>query len=423
MPSYDELKKEWNEKGESYAKAINEMVAWSEENGWDNFKGKEPQDGRDEKLCGEVYKLLAKANESGDTAKFRADFPPSNIVINDELDKLLCNIDQIFCIDYDNAVFVASKYSDGRTRKTTYMLHGNEPRLVATDIIAVGKSKQNEIFAVARNGEITLTKGFALDGEILARFRHDIKDDNIIEILPFNDGSKVVVVSYGGIFLIGQEGAKLIHAEIDEYNDDENYEIYIDMANATLSNDNKFIVTGDQCSDHILLDANGEKLGVIGVQSSYSHFCLFAKDDSQLITNSCHFYNGITIGIDGAQLKKGLEVEAYSYDDEHKNFIVIDDAMRVYAGVVMSEFYVLGDAYGYIKAISKDGTHIWRYYLGGTIRSMAVTDDGKTLFVGTYGGRLHKLKFGEPRHSHAIGTADIGEEFRLLVFEDKIYKW
>ncbi|MDP2540943.1 hypothetical protein CSC81_13890 [Tenacibaculum discolor] len=52
---------------------------------------------------------------------------------------------------------------------------------------------------------------------------------------------------------------------------------------------------------------------------------LFSKDDKQLITNSCYFYNGITIGIDADNLN-GIEVE--SYVDETDNFKVIDDEMR-----------------------------------------------------------------------------------------------
>ena len=172
------------------------------------------------------------------------------------------------------------------------------------------------------------------------------------------------------------------------------------------------------------MDSEGERLGCIGAQSSYPHFCLFSADDTQLITNSCHFYNGVTIGVDRALLKCGLEVEAYSYDEEgEQNFTLIDDAMRVYAGVATRDFYILGDAYGYIKAVGKDGRKIWRHYLGGTIKSMALSEDGGVLFVGTYGGRLHKLRLGAGQDRHTIGNGNHKEEFRLIAYEDKIYRW
>ena len=295
----------------------------------------------------------------------------------------------------------------------------------------MGKSKRNELYALLRRGEVELIKDYdgKGGGELVARFSHELEiiyDE--VEILPFNDGSKVLLSCHNGIFLISQSGAKLIHPIYEDgqlYEDgDGNAALYIDMANVTLSNDNALIVAGEQCGDHVLMDSEGERLGSIGAQSSYPHFCLFSADDTQLIANSCHFYNGVTIGVDRAALKRGVDVEAYSYDEDgEKNFTLIDDAMRVYAGVATRDFYILGDAYGYIKAVGKDGRKIWRHYLGGTIKSMALSEDGSVLFVGTYGGRLHKLRLGAGQDSHTIGNGNHKEEFRLIAYEDKIYRW
>lgn len=436
---YEALKakwqKEWNEKGEKYAKAVNDMVAFAEVHGWDAYKGEDPVDERKgmTQLCEAVFALLKEANERGETAKFRADFPPSNIIFEecedeagsaDEKDKIgdkLGNVDQICPLGGENVLFIASN-DDG---KTLYLLEGDRVSEVAKGVIAVGKSKRNEIYALLRRGEIELVKGYdgKGGGEPVARFSHELEiiyDE--AEILPFNDGSKVLLAAHDGIFLISQSGAKLIHPIYED--DDGNAALYIDMANATLSNDNALIVAGEQCGDHVLMDSEGERLGGIGAQSSYPHFCLFSADDTQLITNSCHFYNGVTIGVDRAALKRGLEVEAYSYDEEgEKNFTLIDDAMRVYAGVATRDFYILGDAYGYIKAVGKDGRKIWRHYLGGTIKSMALSENGSVLFVGTYGGRLHKLRLGAGQDSHTIGNGNHKEEFRLIAYEDKIYRW
>ena len=431
-----EWQKEWNEKGEKYAKAVNDMVAFAEVHGWDAYKGEDPVDEREgtTQLCEAVFALLKNANECGETAKFRADFPPSNIIFDEredeagnagEKDKIgdkLGNVDQICPLGGENVLFIASN-DDG---KTLYLLEGECVSEVAKGVIAVGKSKRNEIYALLNQDEVWLIRGYdgKSGGELVARFGHELEiiyDE--AEILPFNDGSKVLLVAHDGIFLISQSGAKLIHPIYEDEGDDDD-ELEIDMANATLSNDNELIVAGEQDSDHVLMDSEGERLGGIGAQSSYPHFCLFSADDTQLITNSCHFYNGVTIGVDRAALKRGLEVEAYSYDEEgEKNFTLIDDAMRVYAGVATQDFYILGDAYGYIKAVGKDGRKIWRHYLGGTIKSMALSEDGSVLFVGTYGGRLHKLRLGAGQDSHTIGNGNHKEEFRLIAFEDKIYRW
>lgn len=428
-----EWQKEWNEKSEKYAKAVNDMVAFAEVHGWDAYEGEDAVDEREgmTQLCEAVFELLKDANERGETAKFRADFSPSNVIFDKKLRKKLKNIDQICSLRGENVLFMVSKSAPEGRCKTLYLLEGDRVSKVADDVIAVGKSKRNEIYALLRRDEVELIKGYdgRGGGEPIAKFSHDVKlTYDEAEILPFNDGSKVLLSCHDGIFLISQSGAKLIHPIYEDgqlYEDDEgNAALYIDMANATLSSDNALIVAGEQCGDHVLMDSEGERLGSIGAQSSYPHFCLFSADDTQLITNSCHFYNGVTIGVDRATLKRGLEVEAYSYDEDgEKNFTLIDDAMRVYAGVATRDFYILGDAYGYIKAVGKDGRKIWRHYLGGTIKSMALSEDGSVLFVGIYGGRLHKLRLGAGQDSHTIGNGNHKEEFRLIAYEDKIYRW
>ncbi len=422
-----EWQKEWNEKGKKYAKVVNDMVAFAEVHGWDAYEGEDPVDEREgmTQLCEAVFELLKEANERGETEKFRADFPPSNVIFDKKLRKRLRDIDQICPLGGENVLFIASN-DDG---KTLYLLEGDRVSEVADDIIAVGKSKRNEIYALLNQDEVWLIRGYdgKSGGELVARFSHELEiiyDE--AEILPFNDGSKVLLAAHDGIFLISQSGAKLIHPTYeDEGEDEDEYELEIAMANATISNDNELIVAGEQDTDeHVLMDREGERLGGIGAQSAYPHFCLFSADDTQLITNSCHLYNGVTIGVDRALLKRGLKVEAYSYDEEgEKNFTLIDDAMRVYAGVATRDFYILGDAYGYIKAVGKDGRKIWRHYLGGTIKSMALSEDGRVLFVGTYGGRLHKLRLGAGQDSHTIGNGNHKEEFRLIAYEDKIYRW
>ena len=429
-----EWQKEWNEKGEKYAKAVNDMVAFAEVHGWDAYNGEDPVDEREgmTQLYEAVFELLKEANERGETERFRADFPPSNVIFSGENEKFknkLRDIDQICPLGGENVLFIASNDYG----KTLYLLEGDRVSEVAKGVIAVGKSKRNEIYALLNQNEVRLIRGYdgKSGGEPIAKFSHDVKlTYDEAEILPFNDGSKVLLSCHDGIFLISQSGAKLIHPICEDgqlYEDDEGNvaPLYIDMANATLSNDNALIVAGEQNTDeHVLMDSEGERLGGIGAQSSYPHFCLFSADDTQLITNSCHFYNGVTIGVDRALLKRGLEVEAYSYDEEgEKNFTLIDDAMRVYVGVATQDLYILGDAYGYIKAVGKDGRKIWRHYLGGTIKSMALSEDGSVLFVGTYGGRLHKLRLGAGQDSHTIGNGNHKEEFRLIAYEDKIYRW
>lgn len=422
-----DVQKEWNLKGKAYAEGINIMVDFGEKNGWENWKGKEPKDIRTH-LGKDVLDLLKKANLEDKVDEFRSNFPPSNMPIIKFIEKQSQSIEQLCFINDQKIVFlIGTPYQ----QRQAYLLDGDKILELDSSIVGIGKSKQGNVFAIASGNKISLLKNW--DGNLINEFIvNDLSESlGITELIPFNDGSKVILTSSSGIYLISEEGQKLIHPlnnDEEEYEDedgeddeDEDDEFSIDMENAALSNDNNFIVVGEQCRDHLVLDRNGNAIGSIGPQSSYPHFCLFSKDDKQVITNSCHFYNGITIGVDVSKLN-GIAIEAY----EDGDYTLIDEEMRVYAGVSASDYYILGDAYGYIKAFDKNGKKLWRHYLGSTISGMTLSDDEKTLWVGSSSGILHKLQLGKGhRDQHTIGNGDHYEEFRLLIWKDEpqIWKW
>ncbi|MCD7901012.1 MAG: hypothetical protein LUH22_14415 [Bacteroides sp.] len=410
------LQKQWYEEGEKYAQSINEMVAFAEENGWDKWKGKEPQEKR-ERLAEGVFDLLKEANLENRVDEFRKDFPPSHAPMVRFMDNKSQSITQLYFIEEEKIVFLTGASYETRQ---AYLLDGNQVTELDDSIRAVGKSKQGNIFAVVRQDKVAVYKGW--EGPLLNEFTlYKLAEEGITELIPFNDGSKVLVVSSEGIYLLDQE-EKLIHPDIDwnELEEEEDPDHYLDMENGTMDHKNQYIVVADQCSEHRILNLDGEELGSIGPQSSYPHFCLFSKDDSQLITNSCHFYNGITIGVDRDKLD-GAIIEPYEESDD---YVVIDEEMRIYAGVATSDYYILGDAYGYIKAFDKSGKKIWRHFLGSTISGMTLSDDEKTLWVGSYSGMLHKLQLGKGhRDTHTIGNGDHYEVFRLLLWKDEPQVW
>lgn len=413
---YDtKIQKEWFTEGEHYAKGINEMVEFGEKNGWENWKGKEPEDKR-AKLAKEVFELLKTANKNEDTETFRAHFPPAHTPMIPLMENKSQNIEHLHFIDDQKIVFLTGTSYE---KRAAYLLDHDRITKLDENIRAVGKSRQGNIFAIADSQKITLYKGW--NGDMVNEINLDENPDlTITELLPFNDGSKVVIVSSDGIFLASNNGQKLIHP-INEDNE-EDWSSQIDMENAALSNDNSYIVVGDQCYDHRILDHEGNTIGSIGPQSSYPHFCLFAKDDTQLITNSCHFYNGITIGINSDQYA-GADIEAYTESDD---FTSINEEMRVYAGVATKDYYILGDAYGYIKAFDKNGNTLWRHFLGSTISGITISDNEKTLWVAACSGFLHKLTLGKGhRDAHTIGNGNHYEDFRLVIWKDEpqIWKW
>ncbi|HCA08188.1 hypothetical protein [Chryseobacterium sp.] len=409
------IQEEWFSKGERYATEINEMVDFGEKNGWENWKGEEPEDKRSN-LAESVFNLLKTANQSGDIENFRANFPPAHTPIIPLLENRSQSIEQLHFISGEKIVFMTGTSYE---KRQAYLLDHGQVTQLEEKIQAIGKSKQNDVFAIATPGKISVYKGW--EGELINEFElNQTAELGITELIPFNDGSKVLLVTSFGIYLISQKEEKLIHP-INE-DDEEDWTPDIDMENATLSNDNSYIVVGDQSYDHRILDPEGNTLGSIGAQSSYPHFCLFTKDDSQLITNSCHFYNGITIGINSGQYE-GADIEAYTESDD---YTIIDEEMRVYAGTATKDYYILGDAYGYIKAFDKDGKQLWRHFFGSSISGMTLSDDEKTLWVSAHSGILHQLKLDKGRRdTHTIGNGNHYEEFRLLIWKDEpqIWKW
>jgi hypothetical protein len=403
------IKDEWNRLGSEYAKSVNEMVEFGEKNGWENWKGKEPEDNR-EHLADEIFNLLKKANKDNAVEEFRNDYPPSHSPIIKFLEKKGQSIEQLQFIGGQKIVFLTGT---SYQKRQAYILDNEDTLKLDSTINAIGKSKKNNVFAISAENKIITTQGW--EGNIISTFElKEAKDLGITELIPFNDGYKVLLITSEGIFLITKETEKMIHPVPDL--DDEEWDSYIDMENATLSNDNQFIVVGDQCSEHRILDTNGSQIGGIGQQSEYPHYCLFSKNDSQLITNSCHFYNGITIGVSSEKLN-GINIPEY---EESPLYKTIDEGMRVYCGTASSDFYILGDAHGYIKAIDHNGKCIWRHFLGSTISGITISDDEKSLWIGSYSGMLHKLQLGKGfRDDHTIGNGNHYEDFRLILWKEE----
>lgn len=312
------IQQEWYNIGETYATEVNKMVAFGEEHGWENWKGKEPEDNRDH-LADTVIQKLKEANKTGRIEEFRKQYPPAHTPLIKYFKEKGQSIEQLCFIEDEKIVFiVGTSYQ----KRQTYILDNKTLIKLDDTIEAIGKSHQNNIFAVKTPGILITRKEW--DGEIIETFElGDINKLGISNMTPFNDGKKVLVTTSEGIYLVSKNSINMIHPEPDL--EDEEWDSYIAMENATLSNNNQYIVVGDQSFDHRVMDSEGNQIGEIGPQSSYPHFCLFSKDDKQLITNSCHFYNGITIGVDTDNLN-GIEVE--SYVDETDNFKVIDDEMR-----------------------------------------------------------------------------------------------
>ena len=106
--------------------------------------------------------------------------------------------------------------------------------------------------------------------------------------------------------------------------------LYLAMEHGAVSPDGRLIVVGEQASTHLVFDNQLEQVADIGNPRDYPHHAAFSADGGTAVFNSCHFYNGTTIGVPTAALP-GLTTEMYG-DDERTP--VLEDGARVYASAV-----------------------------------------------------------------------------------------
>lgn len=409
LTSNKSLENEWNDKGSAYAKGINEMIEFGENHGWENWKSKEPKDDRAH-LAEDVLKLLRTANSNNTVTEFREKFPPAHAPFIKYYEEQGQYIENFCFISEDKIAFVIG---NSYQKRQAFTLTGRVIEKLNENIISIGKAHKNEIYAIADNSSIVTYQGWL--GKRIWKFKlPEIDNLTISQLIPYNDGLKVLLVSSEGIYLLERNDNSLIHP-VPDLTDSE-WTSDITMEHASLSHDNKLIAVGDQCSEHRILNEVGTEIAEIGPQSSYPHFALFAKDNQQVVMNSCHFYNGTTIGVLTKNIK-GVKIEAYTKDERYN---VIDNDCRVYAGVATTDYYIFGDAGGNIKAFTKDGKKVWRHFLGSTISGMTISDDEKTLWVGACSGIIHKLHLSlGKRDDHTIGNGDHFEDLRIIFWKNE----
>jgi hypothetical protein len=401
------LQTSWETKGHLYAKEIKAMIEAGELPGPDNRNGEKPADDRNE-LALEVLSLLKKANKEGTIEPFRTQFPPAYAPFINIIQEQGQSIENLTFISDNTIAFVIGTAYE---KRKAYILSDRTVVRLNDAIQSIGKSPQNGIFAIADNNSVITYKGWR-EKKIFDFKLPEVKELAISQIIPFNDGLSVLLISSEGIYLLTTRGNSMIHPVPDP--DDKEWASYIDMEHAALSNDNTFIALGDQCSAHRILNRYGQEIAAIAPQSSYPHYALFSKDGQQVVLNSCHFYNGITIGVHTSNIH-ALQTEAYTDNYKHT---VIDKSSRIYTAVATSTYYIFGDTAGYIKAFDKEGNNLWYYFLGDTIISMTLSDDEKTLWVASCSGMIHTLKLNAgQRDNHIIGNGNHYEEFRIIFWK------
>ncbi len=430
----DDVQKEWHSKTLKYVKAVNDYVEKGRRLGWENA-GKEPEDSGSKDLIYMVLDAVREANEKGDFKNFRNNWPPAHEPFVDLLPKIGISIPTIAILPDSSIVArIGTIYELGRV----VHINGNHITDIS-DIKYFGKEPNHRYFAIARENGVQVIDGwngpevsFCLWPTGLEGIPEGFNVKPLSEkprptqLTPFPDGQRVLLVSCDGIFVLSPSKVNRLLPiksslredltwSLKEYPNDDLF-VGLDMEHAAISRDGRWIAVGSQSSTHLIFNENLELVGNVGNMSEYPHYSIFSEDGKILALNSCHFYSGVTIGLQTNQLP-GFKSEPYKED---KNISILEDSSRVYSAVSRKDEFIIGNAEGYIRGFNQSGELRWEHFIGSSIGDMDITPDGKRLVVSTAAGFLSiiDLDVGKPE-PYQIGTASHREQRRWIFWRNE----
>jgi hypothetical protein len=432
MPNQDEAPTEWQRKVYKYTSAVNAFVERGLREGWEKA-GAEPKAPSLKRLVPLALDAVRKANRTGKLEKLRDRWPPAHHPLIPLLGKNGQSIPTLCLLD-DLTVLarIGAEYEKGR------VVHiAGESVTEVPGIEYFGRSPNRRYFAIARRGGVSMTDGWQgaevtfcpwPTGKEDVPARYDVQPLDDLprpkQLIPFPDGRRVLLVSNEGIFVLSsKEARRILPTKEDlrvffewlrkEYPGDE-LTISLDMAHGAVSPNGKLIAAGCQDSKHLVFNARLKLIGEIGHQSEYPHYAVFSSKGGMIAFNSCHFYNGVTVGV-RTKLLPGLTTESYQEDERTP---ILEDESRVYAAVHRADEFIIGNAGGYILAFSEKSEPRWRHFIGSSIGAIDISPDGKTLVVSTYAGFISIIRLDAGQQApYQIGNGNHLELRRWLFWK------
>ncbi len=432
---------EWKKNVEDYAGAINAFVENGLKYGFENA-GPEPEHPDCEHLVTHAIEAVREANGNGTVSTLRELWPPAHQPLIPVLEDSGQSIPNLCLLDDGTIIArIGTEYQDGHV----VQIQGDQVETIP-DLQFFGQSPDGRYFATSCLEGVLVTDGWMGEHVCLCSWPTGIEDlpdgadvvpfDGIpapSQLIPFPNGQRVLLVSSDGIFVLSRGGARrLIPTDEavtewikylkEEEPDDEITLPDVSMAHGAVSRDGKWIAVGCQDSKHLIYNEDLELVAKVGHLSEYPHYALFNTDSSMVAFNSCHFYNGVTIGVP-TNLLPGLSTESY---EEDERFPVLEGGARVYAGTCRKGDFIIGDAGGYVRAVSETGEVLWQHFIGSSIGDIVISRDGKTLVVSTYAGfiAIIDLDAGDAP-AYRIGSGNQVERRRWIFWknEDKPLMW
>ncbi|MDH1550451.1 MULTISPECIES: hypothetical protein [Pseudomonas] len=430
---------QWQQAVIAYAQAVNDYVAQGRAQGWDNLQA--PQVPATDHLLDAWLAALQAANRPDCSEQqrqaFRQAWPPAHQPLVPLLDEHGQGISNVLLLgDGSLLARIGMPHEKGQVLRIDR--HGVTPVI---GVECFGRCPARRYFALGNAEGVRVTAGWG--GPQVQRLAWPTGLEGLpagypfepfdlppapTALIPFPDGQRVLLVSADGTFVLASDGAtrllphqaRVLDA-LAEGTEPEDISLGLSMEHGAVSADGRWVVVGEQGSRHLVLDDRLRWVAEIGPGSEYPHFALFNQRGDQLLLNACHFYSGATLAVRVADLP-GLRTDYYSQDPRTP---LVQDGARVYAGVARAGEYIIGDAYGYLRAFGEDGQEHWQHYLGSTISAMDISADGRTLVAASHAGIVAEIALDSGRPAWQIGTGAHGEVRRWLFWKgwDKPLAW
>ena len=427
--SLEEISQRWISEGKIFKDAINarQQIFYAEGKEPDT---PEPRDTRAD-LAELVMAQVQAFNKRREYETLRKLFPPHHEPLNSLFEQDLFEVVSKVMILPDNRIVA-------KAGSKCYIIQ----EYIITELpglISFGTSPDKKEFALAYKDYVEVKEGW--DGLVINKVPYPSgygkdfvqlfpgleidwrvftgEELHIVDIKVFPGGKRLLLNTRRGVFVINAESYQLVHPFIpsfkeieepwimwpkntsnEEEEEDEPYALDFTYSHADLSPDGKYIATGSQDSDHIVLEEKNNiwtEIVWIESRSDYPNAAKFnyrISIDGQpapaLAFSSCHMSGSATTGIPVKELVPGLKASAYNLEPEA--LWVIDDNFWVNCILDWENSFVLGTAAGYIliKLHDQDVNYL---SLGGSVQSMDVTMDRKQLIIGNSFGQVIKLKF------------------------------
>jgi hypothetical protein len=422
---------EWREKVLAHAASTNAFVARGLSIGWE-AAGSQPPEPDLAHLIPNLIEALRESTRRGTFGVLRASWPPAHAPLIPWLEEHGQSIPFVRFLDDGSLVARIGAHYDVNTK--TVHIRGDTVVDLPT-IGPCGQSPNRKYFAFARESGVEIREGW--NGQRIALCPWPLGTEDVPDgfevsplpkhptptrLVPFPDGGRVLLVSDDGIFVLAPNSARRLLPTREQLREHflwlrENYPAdplacSVDMEHGAISNEGTLIAIGDQSSSHLVFDADLRLVLEVPPASEYPHHAIFSADDAVLALNSCHFYNGTTLGIATSALRNWQSMSGAPEPFR------LEDGARVYAAAARNDEFIVGDASGYVRAFDKAGKYRWQQFVGSSIGDIDLSADGRRLAVSTYAGFLSifRLDAGE-QHPHQIGNGNHLEERRWVFWK------